>query len=182
MKKIIASATIISALSGCTSFDNDQFSCAGSYEKGLCVPAQTSYELAEKGKDINDFHLPHSNETAHSPHGRQTSNHPNTNTENIANQASQSLSDVAPVAGTMRTPIMQPKPILKPAEVLLAWVNAYEDGRGYLHLPSTVFVEVTPRRWSLDATNIERYNPAGPFKVVKTTKNVANPPQNTNAQ
>jgi hypothetical protein len=126
------------------------------------MDAKRAYEAAEQGKDVRDFVM---DKTGNVKPKTDVANHGQPD-----NKLDPRLEDVAPVVAPMRTPILQPKPLLMPATVAEIWVNAFEDERGYLHLPSTVFVEVTPRRWSLDATNIETYEASGPFTVVRPTK------------
>ena len=175
MKKTILALSAITLLSGCATFKNDEFSCGngGVLSRGLCISAQDAYEAAEKGKTNMDFHaLDHV-----ATRSKKASKHRAHPIDDVSTGVAPQLADTAPVVGAMRTPISQPKPLLMPATVLEAWVNAYEDDRGNLHLPSSVFVEVTPRRWSLEATNIESYSTSGPFQVIKAAKPVNTSPQ-----
>jgi conjugal transfer pilus assembly protein TraV len=40
-------------------------------------------------------------------------------------------------------------PVRMPARILRVWVNAWEDTGGNLHAASTLYTEITPRRWTV---------------------------------
>ena len=181
MRRNLLMITITTSLlaSGCATFKSDEFSCNGHaiYKNGICMNAKSAYEAAEKGKDANDFvsvRATPKKSKSFNPRAKYPRHDEDvTEQEHISGQDTpQRLADVAPVIAPMRTPLAQPKPLLMPATVAEIWVNAFENDRGALHMPSVVFIEVTPRRWSLDATNIETYEASGPFTVVKSAKPV----------
>lgn len=157
----------VMALGGCAVGGYDNFSCPEP-QNGVCTDAYNAAQLAENGKDANDFsantHINHSSgqqetsqDDGHS-HSEGSKSGQNGNDDNAS-----PYRDVAPVAGLMSRPIDQPKPVLMPATVLEMWFDSYEDSNGILRMPQTAFAEVTPRRWALNNTQVERYKSAGPF-------------------
>lgn len=152
----------ISAGTGCTISGEPDFTCPDP-ESGICTDAHTAFILAQDGKSAEDLKKAdtgHDNERGHTDHDHS-------NQKSGLNSATDGkpspYRDVAPIAGLMRMPVDQPKPVLMQATVLEGWVNVWEDQNGTLRLPSTILVEITPRRWSLDGTNIEEFKTQGPF-------------------
>ena len=58
------------------------------------------------------------------------------------------------------------------------WIAAWEDGRGDLHAPSTVYVEVDPARWiDGDGSDVRRGTVLRPLQVEERPgNNAADPP------
>ncbi|MGY0314390.1 TraV family lipoprotein (plasmid) [Alteromonas macleodii] len=170
IKKHLQNALLLGgvvALSGCAVGGYDEFSCPDPQE-GVCTDAYNAAQLAESGKDTNDFpsntHLKHSSgkQVTSQDNGHSHSEEPSSgHSDDVENTSP--YRDVAPVAGLMSRPVDQPKPVLMPATVLEMWFDSYEDSNGILRMPQTAFAEVTPRRWALNNTKIERYKSAGPF-------------------
>jgi len=52
-------------------------------------------------------------------------------------------------------PIPQTDPVRAPAQVMRIVVLAWEDDTGSLHMPSTVFTEIEPRRWKVGSPAIQ---------------------------
>ena len=144
--KLASMFLIIGLMAGCSTISEDEFLCPEP-ESGVCVDSKTAYEAAERGVTNAEEYNAKKISVKGSEHGNQ-------------------LDNVAPVVGTMSEPIRQPKPILMPAKVLRVWINAYEDNAGALHMPQVSFVEVTPRRWSLENVKAENHKVLSPFKVV----------------
>ena len=157
MKRILLITAATTLFAGCTVTGHDEFTCP-SAENGVCVPAEDAYIAAEQGKSADEVrHEMMSPEDAHSAEHHQ--------------QSSSKYANVAPVAGVLSQPISQPKPILEPAQVLNAWVNVWEDENQILHMPSQAFVEITPRRWTVTETSVQRFKSTGPFRKVAPATN-----------
>lgn len=63
-----------------------------------------------------------------------------------APQASQATA----MLGSAISPVTTPhEPHRDAAKILQVWVGAYEDEAGRLHMPTQVFVEIEPRKWSI---------------------------------
>lgn len=154
VKRQILLISLIALVGGCTVNGHDEFSCPNP-ENGVCMPADQAYIAAEQGKDANDFR------------GKGDAKKEGESSTTVRSE----YSDVAPVVGLMSQPIRQPKPVLMPASVLLAWVNQYEDENGVFHMPQSAFVEITPRRWSLSDPAVSKYKSISPFKMVKSITN-----------
>jgi hypothetical protein len=53
-----------------------------------------------------------------------------------------------------------------PSKTMEVWIAAWEDARGDLHAPSTVYVEVDPTRWTYgDGSGSGRYTVLRPLQV-----------------
>lgn len=167
--KTVFMLSAISALSACTISGESEFTCPDP-ESGICTDAHTAFILAQDGKSAADFK---NNKQEHNESRGHTDHDHSTDSVNVKNQAQgehTQYRDVAPIAGLMRMPIDQPKPVLMQATVLEGWVNVWEDQSGTLRLPSSILVEITPRRWSLDGTNIEEFKTQGPFVTTTATE------------
>jgi hypothetical protein len=156
-KNVLAAATISILLGGCAVGGHDEFTRPDP-ERGVCTDAHNAMKLAGEGKTAKDFAVTRPSENGdghtHSSSNDNERNAPATDTH---------LRDVAPIAGLMQAPIDQPKPVLLPATVIEMWFNSYEDTSGILYMSQTAFAEVTPRRWSLRNTKVERFKTQGPF-------------------
>lgn len=172
MKKYLAqSATLFTSivmLGGCAVGGYDEFSCPDP-QNGVCTDAYTAMELASNGKTAKDYspntHLNHSSSAqVASPEAGHSHSEQQASEQHVTNYGQVSpYRDVAPVAGLMRRPIDQPKPVLLQATVLEMWFDSYEDSNGVLRMPQTAFAEVTPRKWTLTNTKVEQFKSAGPF-------------------
>lgn len=166
----------VSLATGCTISGETGFTCPDP-ENGVCTDAHTAFILAEQGKTASDFkegsHLGHESSTQKHEHHSDDGKHDHGRSEfgehgGISDDSENPYRDIAPIAGLMRMPEDQPKPVLMQATVLEAWVNVWVDENDVLRLPSSAFVEITPRRWSLDGTKVEDFKTQGPF--VTTTQ------------
>ena len=172
MKRTLNRAALLTTgllvLGGCAVGGYDEFTCPDPQD-GVCTDAYTAMELASNGKTADDFpsntHINHSSSAqSSSPEtGHSHSEHPDSSHLASPNGSSSPYRDVAPVAGLMRRPVDQPKPVLLPATVLEMWFAPYEDANGVLRMPQTAFAEVTPRKWTLTNTKVEQFKSAGPF-------------------
>jgi len=52
-------------------------------------------------------------------------------------------------------PVPQTDPVRAPAQVMRIFVAAWEDDTGSLHMPSTIFTEIVPRRWKVGSPTIQ---------------------------
>jgi len=52
-------------------------------------------------------------------------------------------------------PAPQTDPVRAPAQVMRIVVSAWEDDTGSLHMPSTIFTEIEPRRWKVGSPAIQ---------------------------
>ena len=147
-------------LSGCTVIGEDEFDCPNP-EKGVCLEAQTAYEFAEDSEKVNSYRK--LNNSSKDDFDDELLNEKSSSAKNT-------LRNIAPVAGLLRKPLFQPKPIIEQAKILRVWVNVYEDATGVLHMPQTSYVEITPRKWALGGgfTN-QRFKNSPPFSVVTPT-------------
>ncbi|WP_295587462.1 TraV family lipoprotein [uncultured Lamprocystis sp.] len=69
-----------------------------------------------------------------------------------------------PVVGDQRPAELTPR--RAPSKTMEVWIAAWEDGRGDLHAPSTVYVEVDPTRWTYgDGSVSPRYTVLRPLQV-----------------
>lgn len=165
LKTVIALCTSALLGTGCTISGTPDLSCPDP-EQGVCTDAYTAFKLAEQGKSAKDYdgdaHIGHEGGSRNHVHDEDHHDSGLESSQNINNADSQ-YRDMAPIAGLMRMPATQPKPALMQATVLEGWVNVWEDQNGTLRLPSTVLIEVTPRRWSLDGTKVEEFKTQGPF-------------------
>lgn len=154
MKTKILAITIVAALSGCSMSGNDEFTCPDA-EKGICMPADEAYIHAENGRDANSIAKDRKRQSL--------------SDEGEVSNSNGKYSNTAPVSGLMTLPISQPKPILEPVKVVKVWVNAWEDGEQVLHMPQESYVEVTPRRWNIEDSKVQKFKSTSPFKkAVKT--------------
>lgn len=162
--KTVFLLSAITMATGCTISSEPDFTCPDP-EKGVCTDAHTAFILAENGKSAKDFHGESSDASSNhrGSNGLNDHDHENGDGENSNGGSASPYRDVAPIAGLMSRPVDQPKPVLMQATVLEVWVNVWEDQNGSLRLPSTAFVEITPRRWSLEGTKIEEFKTQGPF-------------------
>lgn len=187
-QQIILALSVSVLLGGCTLRGHGEFTCPDA-EQGVCTDGHTAFLLAEQGKTAKDFankHVGHSSTSdednhshdsehendEHNHHENEAKHHGSMGSMNVPNQPSSSsyaanqYRDVAPIAGAMRVPVDQPKPILKQATVLEVWISAWEDEDKVLHMPQTSYVEITPRRWSITDTAVNEYRTQGPFVEV----------------
>lgn len=170
--KTVFLLSAISLATGCTISGHPDFTCPDP-ENGVCTDAHTAFILAENGKSAADYtnnsHIGHKNGSAdgYKDEDGDHTNHDHSDRSGSVNTAKDGKQspyrDVAPIAGLMRMPVDQPKPVLMQATVLEGWVNVWEDQNGSLRMPSTILVEITPRRWNLEGTNIEEFKTQGPF-------------------
>lgn len=121
--RTIATLAAILSLSGCASMfgGNDETVCNGN--QGVpCTSIRTAY---------------------------QASNH-TTQFVKGAGQGAVAMVDapVAAISVSLPQPVVQPMPVLEPAQVMRVWVNRWVDASGNLNYPSLVFTEVAPRRWA----------------------------------
>jgi len=75
-----------------------------------------------------------------------------------AGDAVQLLPDVqhqAVVAPAYIAPAPQTDPVRAPAQVMRIVVSAWEDDTGSLHMPSTIFSEIEPRRWKVGSPAVQ---------------------------
>jgi len=155
MKNHILAMTVVALISGCTVNGNSDFTCPDA-EKGICMPAEDAYKHAEAGRDAKSISQNRQSQLAEQ--------------EDEGNKTNGKYSNVAPVSGLMTLPLSQPKPIMEPAKVVKVWVNAWEDDQQVLHMPQESYVEVTPRRWNLKDSKVQKFKSTSPFKkVVKAT-------------
>jgi len=69
-----------------------------------------------------------------------------------------------PVVGDQRPAELTPR--RAPATTMEVWIAAWEDARGDLHAPSTVYVEVDPTRWTYgDGSGASRTTVLRPLQV-----------------
>ncbi len=69
-----------------------------------------------------------------------------------------------PVASDQRPAKFAPS--RAPSKTMEVWIAAWEDSRGDLHAPSTVYVEVDPTRWTYgDGSGSPRYTVLRPLQV-----------------
>lgn len=172
MKKALThTATLMTSLmvlGGCAVGGHDEFTCPDP-QNGVCTDAYNAAQLAANGKTAKDFqpntHLNHSSSAqGSSPEaGHSHSEQPTSEQQAMQTGQPSPYRDVAPVAGLMRRPVEQPKPVLLPATVLEMWFDSYEDANGVLRMPQTAFAEVTPRKWTLTNTKVEQFKSSGPF-------------------
>lgn len=155
MNKLSLALITALGLSGCAIHGDSEFTCPGA-EQGVCMNAGDAYEAAENGKSAKDY--------IRDEDGNLVSEH--------THKTNKNLGDAAPIAGVMSAPISQPKPVLAAPEVVKIWVNAWEDANLVLHMAQTAFVEITPRRWSIENSDVHKVKSASPFKRVT---NVTNP-------
>jgi len=73
-------------------------------------------------------------------------------------------------------PAPQTDPVRAPAQVMRIFVAAWEDDTGSLHMPSTVFVEIAPRRWKVGSPAIQ--SSAG-FRLFEGLGTQTEPPSDT---
>ena len=140
MVRSLAGLVALIVVGGCTAVGQSDFSCSGPTPGLSCLPATQVYEIT------NDPEL----------HRKVVS------ALEAAAQENDELDHQAIVAAVIAThkpqvevvkkiakTVTQPQPVLHPAEVLRIYLSPWVDAKGDLHMPSYVFTEVTPRRWSI---------------------------------
>ena len=154
MKHLTLLAFTSLVISGCAVHGDSDFSCPDP-EQGVCMNAGDAYKAAENGYEAKDFIRTETGEVV----------------KRVNGSSSNRLSAHAPVVGVMSTPVSAPKPVMAAPEVIKVWVNVWEDEAQVLHMPTTAYVEITPRRWSLDGTEVHKTKSASPFKRVTRVTN-----------
>jgi len=76
-----------------------------------------------------------------------------------ANETAQPLPDTQHQAVATQaayiSPVPQTDPVRAPAQVMRIVVLAWEDDTGSLHMPSTIFTEIEPRRWKVGSPAVQ---------------------------
>lgn len=147
-------ALVVTVLSGCASFGDAELACPGSESGVTCMPATEVYELTndpERAKSVREENRINKliSDGKLDPDNVKT---------NIIKY------DAVPTKLADRMiPLSQPKPVLKPAEVIRIWISPWIDEKQDLHMPSYVFSEVTPRRWNFGLNEVKGSRVMTPF-------------------
>jgi conjugal transfer pilus assembly protein TraV len=154
--RAIALLIMAGVVSGCAAIGETDFSC-GRPTKGVgCLPATEVYEItndpelyeevmkeleaaAQSDEEYNPYDIVAAVKARHEP--------------------------TVAVAKSMAEPISQPLPVLKPAQVIRIWFDAWVDQKGDLHMPGYVFTEITPRRWSFGEPEVSNSEILAPIQV-----------------
>ncbi len=153
-------------LSGCSlTMGQNEFSCSGLPEKGICMSAWDTY-AATNDRDSLEGYVPAGMETT-------------VNADQAATKPLQDSGQQAAIAAS--TQVMTRKqvpaplppgittPVRSPAKVMRIWFAPYED-EGALIAPSYVFSEVEQRRWMLGLDEPAESKNITPLKVISPEK------------
>lgn len=150
-ESILVSALTATALSGCASMfgiGTSSPSCPGGQGIG-CVSAREAYAMSNNPAAV---------EAAEAADAKGSSK-----------DVRQSLLDRQPVSAiqvSLPEPVPQNMPVMEPAKIMRLWVNTWQDDQQQLHFPSIVFVEVTPRRWSIgNNSNTSQAKTLVPYRI-----------------
>ena len=139
----IVPLALMAGLTGCSTASGiakGDFSCAGPTPGTACIDSMSVYEITSdpllQEAVIAELQRAAENEENVDPH------------EVLARIRAQQSPTIESVSNIVE-PISQPKPILKPAQVVRIWIAPWVDRKGDLHMPGYVFSEITPRRWEL---------------------------------
>ena len=137
---VLACLALLTGCSTASGIGKGDFSCAGPTPGTACIDSMTVYEITSDPElqkaVVAELQRAAANEEDVDPH------------EVLARIRAQQTPTVGS-ASSIVEPITQPKPILKPAQVVRIWIAPWVDRKGDLHMPGYVFSEITPRRWEL---------------------------------
>ena len=126
-------------LSGCASMGANKFSC-GAPDGARCQSLRQVYDAT----DSDDYRLSAAKTTRSSR--ADDADDSSVDLERLL-ATSQDLpaSQLPAAVPTIETDM----PLRSRSKVLRVWIAPYEDGRGDLHSPGHVFMEIEPRRWTV---------------------------------
>lgn len=147
-QSILAAALTATALSGCASMfgiGSSSPSCPGGQGIG-CVSAREAYSMSNNPAAV---------EAAEA--------------KGSGKDVRQGLLDPQPVSAiqvSLPEPVQQSMPVMEPAKIMRLWINTWQDDQQQLHFPSIVFIEVTPRRWSIgNNSNTSQAKTLVPYRI-----------------
>lgn len=144
--KVLLLSAVVLVLPACKSLGNKSFACG--MPGGVSCASLPEVYAATDGPDYRERHAAREAKATKSRSGRR-SKQDTPDPEVLMDQALASAqlhsshvpAPVPDVDGTI--------PLRSRAGVLRVWVAPYEDGRGDLHTPGYVYVEIEPRRWTI---------------------------------
>lgn len=150
---LLVAALTAAALSGCASMfgiGTSSPACPGG-QGVACVSARDAYTMSNNSAAVE----------AAEAKGSDSGNH-------------RALLDPPPVSAiqvSLPEPVAQSMPVMEPAKIMRLWINTWQDDQQQLHFPSIVFVEVTPRRWSIgNNSNTSQAKTLVPYRIDPSPK------------
>lgn len=126
-------------LTGCASMGANKFSC-GSPDGARCQSLRQVYDAT----DSDDYNLSAA-KVDRSSHSNDDDDGGADLEKLLARTQDLPASQLPAAVPTIDTDM----PLRSRSKVLRVWIAPYEDGRGDLHSPGHVFMEIEPRRWTV---------------------------------
>jgi conjugal transfer pilus assembly protein TraV len=155
--KACAIGAVVLTTAGCASQGKSTFSCTGLPGSVTCMDAMTVYEITSDPALEAALRA----ELAR----RSAQGEKNIDTRALLQQIRGQASYSAIGRTSLMAPLTQPMPVLEPARVVRIWIAPWVDRKGDLHMPSYVFSEITPRRWSLGEAEVSNTQVLAPVQV-----------------
>lgn len=138
--RLIATAMIFSAMTGCTSIMNigePEYACKGMPNGATCMSAKDVYSATE-GENYKSQLKKEQEGAKAEAKGEQPS-------EQVTRVLYPKGADNAPIPMRARNPL----PIRTQAVVMRIAIDPWEDDNGDLHVPGFIYTEIEPRRWEI---------------------------------
>lgn len=158
MLHLMAAGVAIASLSGCAMMGYDsEFSCPKASEGSPCMSATEAYEASESGlppqpAPATDTHAASRADRAPGDPRNNFGHHAGDTAAHPAPRASAAPAAPA-VSPAPNLPALRaldsPRPIRTPAQVMRIYVAPWVDESGDLTMPTYVFTEIEPRRWTI---------------------------------
>lgn len=136
--RLLAALSVLSLLNACSMLNigKDSYSCAGIPEGVRCMSARQVYEQTHNGQRPQ-------------PIGERPSHSIPVKGAASPKAATASIDPLPhPVSASVLTPLRS-LPLRTPSQVMRIWIAPWIDDRGDLMVPSYVYTEIEPRRWTI---------------------------------
>ena len=140
--RLIATAMIFSAMTGCTSIMNigePEYACKGMPNGATCMSAKDVYSATEGENYKSQLKKEQEGAEAEAKGAKPT--------EQVTRVLYPEGADNAPIPMRARNPL----PIRTQAVVMRIAVDPWEDENGDLNIPGFIYTEIEPRRWEIGA-------------------------------
>ena len=166
----IVALALIAGVAGCSTasgIGRGDFSCAGPTPGTACIDSMSVYEITSD---------PQLQEAVIAELQRAAEKEEEVDPHEVLARIRAQHSPVTESVSNIIEPISQPKPILKPAQVVRIWIAPWVDRKGDLHMPGYVFSEITPRRWELGEPETGTSTILAPVQLDRDTQGSADMP------
>lgn len=140
--RLIASALIFSAMTGCTSImsiGEPEYACKGMPNGATCMSAKDVYSATEGENYKSQLKKEQEQAEVEGKGGKPA--------EQVTRVLYPEGADNAPIPMRARNPL----PIRTQAVVMRIAVDPWEDENGDLNIPGFIYTEIEPRRWEIGA-------------------------------